>query len=74
MSLHFQPIHLSDTERQILFVDGGVVAVLVRLSDAHGDEAGRWSLEAGFGRVGDPNPPTFESLDEAQAWIKGQIG
>lgn len=28
-----------------------------------------WFLEAGFGRVDDPNPPPFADLAEAQRWI-----
>jgi hypothetical protein len=47
--------------------------VLVRLSDEYGEEAGRWFLEAGFGPVYDPVPPTFADLDEAQAWIERRI-
>jgi hypothetical protein len=47
--------------------------VLVHLSDEHGPEAGQWFLEAGFGRVDDPNPPIFADLDEAQGWILGQL-
>ena len=70
MNLRLQPVQVatgsSDTESHLVFSDGFLVAVLVRLSDEHGDAAGAWFLEAGFGRVDHPNPPTFADLDEAQ--------
>ena len=77
MSLRLQPVQVatgsSDTERQLVFADGFLVAVLVRLSDDHGDEAGMWFLEVGFGRVGDPRQPKFADLDAAQAWIRDRL-
>jgi hypothetical protein len=77
MNLHLQPVRVAtgsrDTESHLVFVDGFLVAVLVQLSDEHEGEAGRWFLEAAFGRVNDPHAPTFASLDEAQAWIKQQL-
>ncbi len=70
MSLRLQPVRVGtgtpDTESQLVFADGFLVAVLVRLSDDHGHIAGLWFLEAGFGPVEDPCPPTFADLDEAQ--------
>jgi hypothetical protein len=59
----------NDIESRLVLADGLLVAVLVQLGEQHGNEAGSWFLEAGFGRVGDRNPPTFMNLDEAQAWI-----
>ncbi|WP_348270972.1 hypothetical protein [Methylobacterium sp. ARG-1] len=56
-----------------MFADGFLVAVLVHLSDDHGDLAGMWFLEAGFGRVNDPCPPMFADLDEAQGWIEQRL-
>jgi len=77
MSLRLQPVRVAtgsdDTESQLVFEDGFLVAVLVRLSEQHATDAGKWFLEAGFGRVDDPNAPTFADLDEAQAWIAGQL-
>jgi hypothetical protein len=77
MSLHLQPVHVGtgshDTQSQLVFADGFLVAVLVQLSDEHGLDAGKWYLEAGFGRVDHPNPPTFASLDEAQDWIAQRL-
>ncbi|GJD82118.1 hypothetical protein GCM10007886_29440 [Methylobacterium gregans] len=77
MSLHLQPVRIAtgtpDTESQLVFADGFLVAVLVRLSDDHGDMAGMWYLEAGFGPVEYSFPPTFTNLDEAQAWIEQRL-
>jgi hypothetical protein len=78
MSLHLQPVHVGtdsqDTESQLVFAHGFLVAVLVHLSDEHGADAGKWFMEAGFGRVDHPNRPTFADLDEAQAWIARRLG
>jgi len=77
MTLRLQPVQVAtgsdDTESQLVFKDGFLVAVLVRLSDSHGDEAGKWCLEAGFGPVDEPHPPIFADLDEAQAWIEERL-
>lgn len=77
MSLHLQPVPIAtdsnDAESQLVFAEGFLVAVLVRLSDDHGDEAGMWFLEAGFGRVDDPSQPKFADLGEAQEWIQRRL-
>jgi hypothetical protein len=73
MSLRLQPVHVAtgsaDTESHLVFADGYLVAVLVQLSDDHEGQTGMWFLEAGFGPVDHPAPPTFADLDAAQAWI-----
>ena len=46
---------------------------LVRLSEDNEAEAGKWFLEAGFGRVDDLSSPTFADLNEAQGWISNQL-
>jgi hypothetical protein len=61
-----------DTEGQLMFVDGGLVAVLVHLSDQQ-DEAGMWLLEAEFGGVDVPGPAPFVELSEAQDWITHRL-
>jgi hypothetical protein len=77
MSLRLQSVQIAtgsdDMESRLVFDNGFLVAVLVQLSDEHQNEAGRWYLEAGFGCVDDTYPPTFADLDEAQAWIAGQL-
>lgn len=73
MNIRLQPVQVAtksdDTESQLVFADGFLVAVLVLLSDQHEDNAGKWFLEAGFGRVDHIYPPLFADLAEAQAWI-----
>lgn len=77
MSLRLQPVHVGtgsgDSESQLVFCDGFLVAVLAQLSDGHGSEVGRWFLEAGFGPVDHPDPPTFVGLNAAQGWIEQQL-
>ena len=64
----------ADEEGWLVFRDGKVVAVLVRLSEQHGDTAGRWFLEHGFGGLNDPAPPCFHDLDAARVWIAQRLG
>jgi hypothetical protein len=77
MSLRLQPVCVEtgshDTESQLVFADGYLVVVLVHLSEEHEADAGKWFLEAGFGRVDDPKQPTFADLDEAQGWIEQRL-
>jgi hypothetical protein len=77
MSLQLQPMRVGtdspDEEGQLVLADGCLVAVLVHLSDEYEADAGKWFLEAGFGRVAYPSPPKFDSLDEAQAWIARRL-
>jgi hypothetical protein len=77
MTLRLQPVHVAtgsdDTESQLVLTDDFLVAVLVLLSDDHEDAASMWFLEAGFGRVNTPTPPTFADLDEAQIWIAQRL-
>ncbi|CAM3260816.1 MULTISPECIES: hypothetical protein [Methylobacterium] len=78
MSLRLQPVQVGtgseDQESQLVFHEGFLVAVLVRLSEMHEADAGKWFLEAGFGMVDDPCPPTFADIDAAQDWICGRLG
>lgn len=77
MNLRLQPIQVAtwdaDQERRPVFHNGFLVAVLVRLSAEYEDEAGKWFLEVGFGRVNTATPPTFANLDEAQGWIEQRL-
>ncbi|GEL42852.1 MULTISPECIES: hypothetical protein [Methylobacteriaceae] len=46
-----------------------MVALLVRLSDNHDEDAGKWLLEAEFRcDCGEP-AALFDDLDQAQAWF-----
>lgn len=73
MTLALQPVRLAtgsdDEEGVLVFADGRLVAVLVRLSDQHDDDAGAWFFEAGFGHLDGVEHPTFADLGVAQDWI-----
>ncbi len=77
MTLHLQPTQVAtgsaDTDGLLVFLGSSLVAVLVRLSDDHGDDTGKWYLEAGFGRLNTAIGPTFPILDEASEWIMRQF-
>jgi hypothetical protein len=78
VTLVLEPVRVAsgavDEEGCLVVADGRLVAVLVRLSAEHYDEfAGRWYLEAGFGRLNGPEHPTFANLDAAQDWINGRL-
>lgn len=63
-----------DEDGRLVFVNGRLVAVLVRLDDhSHGVAQGQWSLEAGFNGVDSVKPPLFANLDAAERWIGLQI-
>ena len=77
MNIRFQPVQVAtgsdDQESQLVFADGFLAAVLVRLSDQHEEDAGKWFLEVGFGRVDDFRAPIFRDLDAARIWIEGRL-
>ena len=77
MSLHLQPVQVAtgspDQDGQLVFHNGCLAAVLVRLSDLHENEAGQWFLEVGFGPVGTASAPAFADLEEAQSWIEQRL-
>ena len=62
-----------DKEGRLVFVTGELVAVLVRLDDeVHGDDRGRWFLEAGFGPL-DEKPDPFFDLGAAESWLRKKL-
>ena len=77
MSFTFQPVRVATSfdEEGMMVLDEGqrLVAVLVRLSDDNEVAQGQWYLEAGFGRLGGPDHPTFSNLDMAQDWISQRL-
>jgi hypothetical protein len=73
MTSVLQPISIAtgcaNRDGRLVIIDGELVAVIVRLSDGmHGEEAGRWHVEATFDHVGRPLT-TFATETEAEAWI-----
>ena len=76
MTLTLQPVRVASEEGEGLLVmsDGALVAVLVRLSELHEDQAGMWFLEAGIGPLHRVAPmPVLESLDVAVDFIRAQM-
>ena len=72
--LKLQPAKLATTSCDrtacLLFLDGDLSAVLVRLDEeAHGHERGSWFLEIGFGPCEVTPPPLFATMDAAQTWV-----
>ncbi len=78
-AVSFQPLPILidgyDTEGHLVLIDGQLAAVLARLdADANDPEfKGRWHLEAGLGHCDVPGTPVFATLDEAGAWVQGQV-
>jgi hypothetical protein len=75
VKLRLQPIRVAALDGDGLLVssDLGLVAVLVRLSELHGQQAGEWFLEAGFGELDRHQRPTFPDVDAAQRWIAAHL-
>ena len=76
MSIRLQPVRLvsrDDDEARLVFAEERLAAVLVRLSKLHGDAAGRWFYEAGFGPLDGPDHPTFADLETAQKYIRTRL-
>ena len=73
MDISTQPVLIagsSDEEGRLVFADGRLVAVFVRLSEVHGDQAGWWFLEVGFGALAGPMHPSFPDLQGALRWVE----
>ncbi len=66
----------SDDENAVLLLaNGQIVAILVELADeGHGDERGKWAVEAIFGLRHDRIPQSFPSATDAAAWISAHVG
>ena len=76
MPFRLEPIHVAtgeEGEARLVFHDGRLVAVLVRLSDLHGQEAGWWFLEKGFGSFDAPFHVSFPDLQAAEAWLRSRL-
>ncbi len=76
MKLTLQRIRIAagpDEEGALVFADGRLVAVLVRLSAIHADLEGDWFLETGYGPLSGPDHHTFASLDTALEWMSDRL-
>jgi hypothetical protein len=75
VTLHLQPTRLAgpDEDGILVFSDVGLLAVLVRLSELHGEMAGQWFLEATFGELHRSRDGLFRDLAAAQEWIAQRV-
>jgi hypothetical protein len=76
VDLTLQPVLVASGEEgegMLVYCDRHLVAILVRLSPLHGDQAGCWFLEKGFGALDGPQHPTFANLEDAQDWVKARL-
>jgi hypothetical protein len=76
--IRVQPIRVltenTDNEGRLVMADEHLAAVLVRLDgEEHGDQHGRWFLEAGFGKCSSASPPIFAEPDEGAAWVARRL-
>ena len=78
MTLRLEPVQVAtglDKDGMLVFAGDRLVAMLVRLSEAHEDlgVAGHWHLEAGFGLRLTRKKAAFPDLETAQSWISQQL-
>lgn len=77
MALDLRPVRVEtatdDEEGLLVFSGDRLVAILVQLSSQHGDQAGLWFLEHGFGRLDGNNHPVFADIDAAQHWMTRRL-
>jgi hypothetical protein len=63
-----------DRDGQLIYLDGELIAVLVRLDGwAHGSVRGKWLLKAGFGPFSDGGPSLFDNLDRVEHWVEHRL-
>jgi hypothetical protein len=61
-------------EGRLIFYDGALVAVLIRLEpELAAQTGGVWYLQAGFGTVEDFHHPSFPSIDDGLAWLSQRL-
>ncbi len=78
MTITLQPIRVrtgsQDTEGRLALADSELIAVFVRLDDEiHGEDQGRWFLETAYGSLQRAMPPLFDSLAEAEDWLRTRV-
>jgi hypothetical protein len=73
MAVSFQPITLDgnapDSEAMLVYRNERLLAVLVCLSDIHGELTGQWYVEANFGEMPVVHPPAFETIEQFTKWL-----
>jgi hypothetical protein len=77
MTPRFERVELRasrDHEGVILFDGDVLVAILAKLSEDHGEAAGRWFIEFLPGMEGQRLPEPFAALPDAVRWIEEVAG
>jgi hypothetical protein len=64
--------NVDDTDGALVYREDVLAAVLSRLSVEHGERAGRWFIEIGFGACPDSGID-FETFEAACAWIESRL-
>jgi hypothetical protein len=68
----FQPVEVAvagQTDGRLVFVDGKLVAVLIKLGVSQNELEGRWYAEAAFNGLERMSDHTFQDLQAVAAWI-----
>ena len=78
MTLTLQPVQVAtglDEEGMLVFAEHRLIAVLVKLSDAHQEQGmtGHWFLETGYGLAQELGHPVFPDLVTAKGWISHRL-
>lgn len=71
-----RPVRIAIGEQNgglLVFNDGWLIAVMVQLSDKHGELAGHWFLETGYGRFSRREQLVFKDETEAVAWFTSHL-
>lgn len=77
MSVRLEPVRIIGLEGgdgRLVFAGEVLVAVLIRLSELHEEEAGKWFVEAGFGPLERMVGLTFNDLDIAERQVASSPG
>ena len=73
----FEPVLIdtgsADEEGKLVFIDNRLAAILVKLSELHGEDEGVWYVETVF-KSTVPARPSFNTLHDAATWIAHQFG
>ena len=64
----FSVIEGQDETGLLVYYDGRLAAVLIKLGSMHAEQEGFWNLEIGFGLCAG-RPATFAHLAEALRWV-----
>lgn len=76
MKLEFRSVQVATGEEGpglLVFASDWLLAVLVRLGEAHGESAGHWFLETGYGRFSGGEHPVFIDQSAAADWFNSSL-